>query len=86
MTQDLDQLFNEAYEKVSSTQTKLPPDVMLRIYAYYKQATLGATHHFEFQAADLIRAFKFNAWKQVSRLSRNEEKSLYIELVNSLEL
>lgn len=86
MTHDLDQLFNEAYNRVSNTQTKLPPDVMLRIYAYYKQATLGYTHHFEFQAVDLIRAFKFNAWKQVSHLSQNEAKLLYIELVNSLDL
>lgn len=86
ISEDLDQLFEEAYQKVSRTQTKLPPDVMLRIYAYYKQATLGYTHHFEFQQIDLVRAFKFNAWKQVSHLTQSESKKLYIELVNSLTL
>lgn len=38
---DLDTLFQKAYEKVSNMKTTLPPDVMLRIYAYYKQATYG---------------------------------------------
>ncbi|HLV50979.1 MAG TPA: acyl-CoA-binding protein [Flavobacterium sp.] len=86
MTQDLDRLFTEAYKKASNTKRKLPPDVMLRIYAYYKQATSGYSHHFEFQQSDLIRAFKFNAWKQVSHLSHKQAKVLYIELVNSLKL
>ncbi len=86
MTQDLDLLFDEAYKKASNTKIKLPPDVMLRIYAYYKQATSGYSHHFEFQQSDLIRAFKFNAWKQVSHLSAEQAKILYIELINSLKL
>ncbi len=86
MTQDLERLFQEAYQKASTTKTKLPPDEMLRIYAYYKQATSGYSHRFEFHQSDLIRAFKFNAWKQVSHLSNNEAKKLYIELINSLNL
>lgn len=86
MSQDLDQLFQEAYQKASNTNRKLPPDVMLRIYAYYKQATSGYSHRFEFQQSDLVRAFKFNAWKQVSHLSNKEAKKIYIELINSLNL
>ncbi|MBA5793170.1 acyl-CoA-binding protein [Flavobacterium sp. xlx-214] len=86
MTSSLDQLFNEAYLKASTTKQKLPPDVMLRIYAYYKQATFDATHYFEFQEIDLVRAFKFNAWKQVNHLTQDQAKQLYIDLINSLNL
>lgn len=85
MTQT-DLLFKEAFEKASSTPIVLPPDVRLRLYAYYKQSTLDYTHNFVYHEVDLIRGFKFNAWKQVAHLTQEEAKILYIELVNSLKL
>ena len=81
-----DQLFKEAFEKASSTLLVLPPDVRLRLYAYYKQATLDYSHNFVYHEIDLIRGFKFNAWKQVAHLTPEEAKILYIELVKSLKL
>lgn len=81
---DLDTLFNEAFERASNMSEALPQDVMLRIYAYYKQATGGvadATHH---SAFNLREAFKLNAWMQVRHLSPDEAKSLYIDTINSL--
>lgn len=86
MTADFDKLFAEAYLKASTTTVQLPPDVRLRLYAYYKQATLDYSHHFVHQEMDLVRGFKFNAWKQVSHLTPDEAKILYIELVDSLNL
>ena len=39
---DLDTRFQEAVEVASKmTQASLPQDVQLRLYAYYKQATIG---------------------------------------------
>ena len=84
--QNLEQLFQEAHHKASNTSKKLPPDIMLRIYAYYKQATLEYNDYFEQNEIDLVRAFKFNAWNQVSHLTQDEAKKLYIELINSLNL
>lgn len=81
---DLDTLFQEAYEKASNLDHALPQDVMLRIYAYYKQATLGemqVVHHHGF---DLRNAFKMNAWMQVRHLPADEAKKLYIETINSI--
>ncbi|UUV20503.1 acyl-CoA-binding protein [Paenimyroides aestuarii] len=86
MTTDLNTLFAEAYEKASNTNKHLAPDVRLRLYAYYKQATLDYSHNFLHQDMDLIRGFKFNAWKQVAHLTQEDAKILYIELVNSLNL
>lgn len=86
MTPDYDKLFAEAYQKASTTTVQLPPDVRLRLYAYYKQATLNYSHNFVHQEMDLVRGFKFNAWKQVVHLTPEEAKILYIELVDSLNL
>ncbi|WP_306352580.1 acyl-CoA-binding protein [Flavobacterium sp. '19STA2R22 D10 B1'] len=79
----LDIEFQEAYEKASNMTEQLPQDVMLRIYAYYKQATYGTLAK---QPAnfDLRDAFKINAWIQISHMSTDEAKRLYIETINSL--
>lgn len=83
--QDLDILFEEAFERASKMTKALPQDVMLRIYAYYKQATSGRSnvvvHH---QSANLRDAFKMNAWMQVRHITPDEAKKLYIETINSL--
>ncbi|RZJ31066.1 MAG: phosphatidylserine decarboxylase [Flavobacterium sp.] len=83
--QDLDMRFQKAVDIAETmTQADLPQDVQLRLYAYYKQATSGmpsATFNANF---DLRNAFKTNAWMQVSHLSTDEAKELYIELINSV--
>jgi acyl-CoA-binding protein len=81
---DLDTQFQEAYEKASNMTQALPQDVMLKIYAYYKQATsdVGQSHHH--QSYDLRNAFKMNAWMQVRHLSPDEAKWLYVDLINSI--
>jgi acyl-CoA-binding protein len=81
---DLDTRFNEAFEKASNMTEKLPQDVMLRLYAYYKQATFGTFEHSKISTKDLRNAFKTNAWMQISHLSPEEAKELYIETINSL--
>lgn len=81
---DLDILFKEAYERASNIKEPLPPDIMLRIYAYYKQATHGTHKGKPHANSDLIDAFKINAWIQVSHLSSKKAKKLYIETINAL--
>ena len=65
-------------------QASLPQDVQLRCYAYYKQATSGNTSQIS-SSFDLRNAFKTNAWMQVSHLSIDEAKELYIEAILSLK-
>ncbi|KGO79032.1 MULTISPECIES: acyl-CoA-binding protein [Flavobacterium] len=81
---NLDTLFQEAYEKASNMTQALPQDVMLKIYAYYKQATLGDAKKSYYQSYDLRSAFKMNAWMQIRHLSADEAKQHYIDLINSL--
>lgn len=82
---DLDTRFQEAVEIASNmTQASLPQDVQLRLYAYYKQATSGTIDYNQASNYDLRNAFKTNAWMQISHLSVDEAKELYIENINSI--
>ncbi len=83
---DLDTRFQEAVEIADTIpQASLPQDVQLRLYAYYKQATSGTiVSPNQMLNFDLRNAFKTNAWMQVSHLSIDEAKELYIQ--NILEI
>lgn len=82
---DLDTRFEEAVIIASEmTQASLPQDVQLRLYAYYKQATFGTIDYNQASNYDLRNAFKTNAWMQISNLSADEAKELYIEAILSL--
>ena len=82
MNRDLNKIFEEAYLTACKTDIKLPPDVMLQFYAYYKQATRGNNYEEPSGEVQLRNAFKLNAWLQLNHLSENEAKKEYIKLVN----
>ena len=82
MKSELDIEFDKAYERASNTSIKLPPDIMLIFYAYYKQATKGNNYEKPSGNIALRNSFKLNAWFQLSHLSEEEAKKGYIELVN----
>jgi acyl-CoA-binding protein len=82
---ELDIRFQEAVEiayKIS--QSSLPQDVQLRLYAYYKQATFGTIEYNHSADFDLRNAFKTNAWMQISHLTIEEAKELYIQAINEI--
>lgn len=82
---DLDTRFNEAVEKAAQmTQASLPQDVQLRLYAFYKQATIGNMEIRQTSNFHLRDAFKTNAWMQISHISADEAKENYIEIINTL--
>ncbi|MFV5695524.1 acyl-CoA-binding protein [Flavobacterium sp. LB3P122] len=82
---DLNTQFQEAVEIASEmTQSSLPQDVQLRLYAFYKQATLGTLDLKQTSNNHLRDAFKINAWMQISHLTTDEAKEQYIEIINSI--
>ncbi len=82
----IDIRFNEAVEMADKmSQSTLPQDVQLRLYAFYKQATSGTIENPQISNFDLRNAFKTNAWMQISHLSMDEAKELYIEIIESLQ-
>lgn len=79
-----DERFDEAFKIASAMTQKLPPDTMLKFYALYKQATKGRNYT-EPSGDDAIRnAFKLNAWFQLNKLTEEEAKEQYIELVENI--
>jgi len=83
---DLDTRFAEAVEIASNmAQESLPQDVQLRLYAYYKQATFGTLNSNQNSNFDLRNAFKTNAWMQISHITMDEAKELYIKNILSLQ-
>jgi acyl-CoA-binding protein len=79
---ELEIRFQEAVEIASKmSQSSLPQDEQLRLYAYYKQATFGTINYNSSSDFDLRNAFKTNAWMQISHLSIDEAKELYIEAI-----
>ena len=82
---DLNTRFDEAVEiAIAMTQASLPQDVQLRLYALYKQATMGTLDLKQNSSYHLRDAFKTNAWMQISHLSIDEAKENYIEMIHSL--
>lgn len=82
---DLDTRFKEAVQIASEmTQASLPQDVQLRLYAYYKQATIGTLDLKQTSNYHLRDAFKTNAWMQISNITADEAKEQYIEIINSI--
>ncbi|UZO80563.1 acyl-CoA-binding protein [Aquimarina sp. ERC-38] len=81
--EELNIRFREAFEKASKTKIKLPPDIMLHFYAYYKQATINDYNQFHTPSgqSELRNAFKLNALFQIKDLTTQEAKREYIALV-----
>ena len=79
----LDVKFAKAFNELSEFEENLAPDVMLKLYAYYKQAVLGNTFSYKGEV-DVRDAFKFNAWTQLNGMSQENAKKQYIKLVNKI--
>ncbi len=78
---DLDRRFNKAFEIASAMTKKLPADVMLQFYSYYKHAT-NKDAVVRPSGNNIVRnAFKLNAYFQIANISADEAKKEYIALV-----
>ena len=83
MDSDLDIAFKEAFIEISKLKEAVAPDVMLKLYAYNKQANFGSSSpHYE--KLDIRNAFKVNAWMQIKDMSSYDAKQEYIKLAKSL--
>jgi acyl-CoA-binding protein len=87
MIESIDIQFQDAYKTVSSlSQDQFAPDIMLKLYAYYKQATYGDNNpeFIETNELDLRNGFKLNAWIQLRGMSIENAKIEYIKIVKKL--
>ncbi len=78
---DLDKKFEKAFEIASAMTKKLPPDVMLKFYAYYKHATSQSSVYMPSGNDEIRNAFKLNAYFQLNDITPDQAKQKYIDLV-----
>jgi diazepam-binding inhibitor (GABA receptor modulator, acyl-CoA-binding protein) len=77
---DLAQRFADAQARIKPV-TGLGSDVMLDLYALYKQATSGDAHGDRPGMLDVRGRAKFDAWAKRKGLSRDAAMETYIALV-----
>lgn len=83
MSTNLDKNFKEAFDKISKLKKAIAPDVMLKFYAYNKQANFGNKFSLN-NNLDVRNAFKLNAWIQLNGMSSEEAKKEYIKLAKKV--
>ena len=76
--------FKEAKEKVSSLKEDPGNDVKLKMYALFKQATVGACNAPKPGMMDFVGKAKWEAWNGLGKMSQDDAQKEYIKLVDSL--
>jgi diazepam-binding inhibitor (GABA receptor modulating acyl-CoA-binding protein) len=77
------------FEKTAQEAQKLPKkpdnDTLLRLYALYKQATVGDVSGKRPGFMDMVGQAKYDAWAKVKGTSKEAAMQSYIDLVNKLK-
>ena len=71
--------FQKAVDVVNNLTKQLPPDLMLKLYAYYKIANKNYSN--PGSNTPLINAFKANALIQAKNMGKESAMKAYIKLV-----
>ena len=81
---ELKQSFNEAKENIEKLTEKPSNEELLKLYALFKQATIGNNSEEEPGGFDFRAIAKYRAWKELDGMDEESAMSRYIDLVNSL--
>jgi len=79
---------NDVFESAAAAVKSLPQrpddDMMLNLYALYKQGSAGDVSGNKPGFFDFVAAAKYTAWEKLKGTSQAEAREKYIELVKSL--
>ena len=81
----LDDEFKSAAERVTQLKKRPPNDIMLQLYALYKQGNEGDVTGERPGFADFEGRAKFDSWNKLQGKSLEDAKQEYIALVEQLE-
>lgn len=80
---------NEQFEQAVADSKNLPerPDnmTMLKIYALYKQASVGDAEGKRPGFTDMVGRAKWDAWNELKGQSQDEAKQAYVDLIEDLK-
>ena len=82
---NLDNNFKSAADRATKLSKRPPNDILLQLYALYKQANEGDVTGDRPSFADFEGRAKFDAWNKIKGKSNDEAKQEYISLVETLE-
>ncbi len=82
---DLEAQFKEAAEDVQELPRRPGNDVLLKLYAYYKQATAGDVSGSRPGMADFAGRAKYDAWARLKGTSKEQAMQSYVDLVQKLQ-
>ena len=77
--------FEQAQKDVNQLSSRPDNATLLKLYAYFKQATAGDASGDRPGGFDFVRQAKFDAWAKVKGTSQQEAMKHYVELVASLK-
>ncbi|MDZ7578394.1 MAG: acyl-CoA-binding protein [Candidatus Nanopelagicales bacterium] len=81
---DIEAEFTSALDKVKSLATDPGNDIKLKLYALYKQATVGDVAGKKPGFTDFVGRAKHEAWSTLKGLTSEDAKSQYISIVSGL--
>jgi len=76
--------FEKAKDRLNTLQDDPGNETKLKIYALFKQGTIGKCNAKEPGAFDFVGKAKWNAWNSLGDMSQDDAKKAYIQLVNDL--
>lgn len=82
---DLDTRFQAASKEVTELPKRPGQVALLRLYAYYKQATEGDVTGERPGMTSFRERAKFDSWKAIDGMSQDDAKTKYIETVENLK-
>lgn len=82
---DLKTLFEAAAQQAQKLPRKPDNNTLLKLYALYKQATLGDASGKRPGFTDAVGRAKWDAWSRVKGISSAEAMQAYIDLVEKLK-
>lgn len=78
--------FEAAAKDVQSLAKKPDDQSMLKLYALYKQATVGDVQGSRPGFSDFTGRFKYDAWAKLKGTSKNDAMQKYVDLVAQLKV
>jgi len=77
-------LFETAAEAVKSLENRPDDNTMLRLYALYKQGSVGDVTGSKPGFFDFVGVAKYEAWEKLRGTSQAEAQASYVDLVKKL--
>jgi acyl-CoA-binding protein len=81
----LESKFKKAAEEAKQLPKRPSDDVLLKLYAFYKQATEGDAKGKRPGMLDFVGQAKYDAWAKLKGTAKDKAMQAYIDLVEKLK-